>query len=507
MRESMRFKVHYGCGIEDVAVPDTCTVEVLEGKDCGDVDEDRIVREGIGNPLDAPPLEEFLDGGRLLIFTNDGDRPTPTWRILGNFIDKIKDRPDTKIVVGCGTHKPPTEEDYRFIFGDFYEVLKDKIGYHAAKDKDNLVHFGTTKRGNDIYMNKWVAWADKLLITGSVEPHYFAGFTGGRKWVIGWGGFETIERNHILALKDEACTLALDGNPIHEELEEWNRTIDKPKFCINIVQDKDLRIGACFAGDMDRVFEECVKVGHGMYSANTEGDADVVVTVSRAPQDSNLYQALKAQEHGKLAMKDGAILILVAECRRGLGPTHFGEMLRSAKPDELLRNIETQFHLGQHKIAKLLNTMMKGKVWVVTDLPAEDVAAVQMEKFSSTQAAVDKALEVMGPKAKIIVLPDGGMTVPRVIGKAKAPPRKPAAARPARKKAPAKRKVPKRKKKTKKAKKKPKTKKKPKKAKKRPAKKPKRKPKRKPKETKKKRTKRKAPKRKKTRKRGKKRRK
>ncbi len=411
----MKLKVHYGCGVQEIEVPDTCKVEVLEGKEGSGVDEDKVLQDAVDHPLDSPSLEAFLKGGKVLILVNDGDRPTPTPKFLKCMIDKIEHRPDTRFLICCGTHRQPTPEDLRLIFGEFYERLKDKIFYHDAKDRQSLVKLGRTSSGNDLFMNIHVTWADKLIITGSVEPHYFAGFTGGRKWVIGVAGFESIERNHKLALKDEAATLALDGNPLHEELVEWDRLIDKPKFCINIVQDKNMAIAAAFAGNIERVFEECVKVGLGMYSAPTEGNADIVLTVSRAPQDSNMYQALKASEHGKLAMKDGGILILVAECRLGVGPRHFSEMLKGIDIEMLLRTIETDFHLGQHKIAKLLNTMKRGKVWVVTDIPAEDVAAIQMERFSTVQVALDKAIKAKGKDAKLIFLPDGGMTVPQIL--------------------------------------------------------------------------------------------
>jgi len=411
----MRFKVHYGCGTEDVTVPDTCKLEVLESKDCGEVDEDGIIRKAVENPLDSPSLEEFLEGGRLLIFTNDGDKPTPTKRILGTIMDMIKDRPDTKVLVGCGTHKPPTQEDYERIFGEYYERFKDRIHHNIAKDEENLYKVGTTKRGNDVYMNKLVEWSDKILITGSVEPHYFAGFTGGRKWVIGAGGFRTIERNHVMALRDEAAILALNGNPIHEELVEWNRMVDKPKFCINVVQDMHLKVAGCFAGNIERVHEECVKLGMGIYTVKTRGNGDILLTVARPPRDINLYQALSVQEQGKQALKEGGILILVAECRRGMGPSHFAAMLKGMKVEEVLKEIELDYHLGHHKVAKLLNTLKKSKVWVVTDLDAEDVNTVQLTKFATVQKALDGALKVVGEEARIIFLPDGGTTIPRVV--------------------------------------------------------------------------------------------
>lgn len=413
----MRLKVHYGCGVQEIDVPDTCEVEVLEGQEGPGVDEQKALQYAIDHPLDSPSLKEFLKDGKVLILVNDGDRPTPTPKFLKCMIDKIEHRPETRFLICCGTHRQPTPEDLRLIFGDYYERLKDRIFYHDAKDEQSLVKIGRTSSGNDLFMNIHVTWADKLIVTGSVEPHYFAGFTGGRKWVIGVAGFESIERNHKLALKDEAATLALDGNPLHDELVEWDRLIDKPKFCINIVQDKNMAIAAAFAGNITRVFEECVKVGLGMYSAPTEGNGDIVLTVSRAPQDSNLYQALKAQEHGKLAMKDGGIIILVAECRLGVGPRHFSEMLKGIDIEMLLKNIETDFHLGQHKIAKMLNTLKKGRLWVVTDIPAEDVAGVGMERFASVHEAMDKALTIKGKRAKIIILPDGGMTVPKIITK------------------------------------------------------------------------------------------
>jgi lactate racemase len=409
----MKLKVQYGCGVQEVTVPDTCKVEVLEGSPLPGVDQKTVITDALAHPLGPVTIDRFLKDGKLLIIVNDGDRPTPTPRILGPILGKIKDRPDTKIIVACGTHRVPNEEDLDFIFGDLYKDLKDMVFFHQSKDKASLVRFGKTRRGNEVYMNKLVQWADKLLITGSVEPHYFAGFTGGRKWVIGVGGFETIERNHKLAITDAAAPLALKGNPLAEELAEWDQMVDKPKFCINVVQDSPTTVGAAFAGDIDKVFEAAVKVGTKLFSAPIKSRSDIVLTVSRAPMDSDLYQALKAQEHGKLAMKDGGILILVAQCKRGLGPQHFKDVMQEVDNKKLMKNIETNFKLGQHKIAKFLNTMMRGKVWVVTDLCAQDIQAMKMERFATVQQALDKALSIMGPTSKIAFLPDGGMIVPR----------------------------------------------------------------------------------------------
>ena len=169
---------------------------------------------------------------------NDGTRPTPTCKVLDALAERM-DLTKARYLVATGAHRAPTEEEYRFIFGKHYDLLRDRIHSHDAR-KDKCVFLGKSKNGTEMHINEMAVNADRLIIITSVEPHYFAGYTGGRKsFLPGVASFKTIEQNHLLAMKNEAQALVLDGNPVHEDMMDALSGIKgKPIFAIQVVLDR-----------------------------------------------------------------------------------------------------------------------------------------------------------------------------------------------------------------------------------------------------------------------------
>jgi nickel-dependent lactate racemase len=402
-----------------VKIEEQRLARVIESKTLEVPDEAAMLRGLLAGETGAPRLRDFLDGasGPILAIVNDATRPTPSGRVIEIMADDLAGR-DIEFLVATGSHRAPGDHELEQIFGRAVrERYLERIDSHDAKDDAELVHIGDTSRGVPVWINRRVAEARDLLLINSVEPHYFAGYTGGRKSLFpGVAGYATIEGNHKLALDPAADNLALEGNPVHEDLAEMVTFLsDKRVYSIQIVLDHQQRIHSAHAGDLEASWRSAVRHADDHYVVDLPERYDIVVAAAPYPMDYDLYQSQKALENGSLAMKDGGILILVSKCRHGIGAeTFFRLMASAATPDEVLASIEGNYVLGYHKAARLAHIAKRGEMWGVTGLPAEDLEAAFIRPFGSVQAAVDAAIARKGPKAQVLFLTDASITVPRV---------------------------------------------------------------------------------------------
>jgi len=379
-------------------------------------DEAGTIRRALENPVGAKRFSEFVaDAKDLLVIVNDATRPTPTEKVL-QILEKDLEGLDVRFIVATGIHRAPSEEEYRQIFGEHLERYRDRIHAHDARKSEDMVFLGTSKNGTEMRVNKLGVDAHKILIISSVEPHYFAGYTGGRKsFLPGIAAFETIEQNHKLALKPEAQALRLEGNPVHEDMIDALKTVKKEIFAINTVLDKDHGIFAAVAGDVHGSLQEAAKKANEVFAARIPEKAEVVVSVVKFPGDIDLYQAQKGIDNAKHALKDGGILILVAKCRMGIGEKSFFELLSSAdSPDGALKKIEEGYVLGYHKAAKMAEVGQWAQTWAVTDLEPGLLEKIFIRSCDSLQKAIDDALLEKGDAARVLFLLDGGLIVPLV---------------------------------------------------------------------------------------------
>ncbi len=379
-------------------------------------DETEVIRRALSNPIGSKSLSDFLKGARDVLFiVNDPTRPTPTARVL-DIIEKDISGYPVSFIIASGVHRAPTPEEYLQIFSEkYYGKYKDRIFVHDGR-KSEVVYLGTSKNGTEMEINKLGIDAHKIVIISSVEPHYFAGYTGGRKsFLPGIASYKTIEQNHKLALKREACALKLEGNPVHEDMIDALGTVKKEIFTINTVLDKNHRIYAAAAGDIYKSMDEAVAKANEVFAARIPQKAEIVVSVAKFPSDIDLYQAQKAIDNAKYALADGGILILVAKCRSGIGDESFVNLLSSASsPKDALDRIERKFVLGYHKAAKMAEIGLWAQTWAVTDLEPQLLKKIFIRPFSSFQEALDEALKEKGKDAKVLVLLDGSLTIPYV---------------------------------------------------------------------------------------------
>lgn len=285
------------------------------------------------------------------------------------------------------------------------------------KNDTMLCNIGKTRYGNELWLNKHVTTADRIVVIGSVEPHYFAGFTGGRKSLLpGVAGYSTIEQNHRFALHAEAKALNLTGNPIHEEMLDCVKAFGPERiFSLQMVLDNNRNVLKAYTGPIDRTFEMATEYAKGFFSASIPIRADVVVTVSQPPFDIDLYQTLKAIENGRLAMNQGGILIVVSPCSEGLGPESFARLFKdSSNIDQAVQNSKSKYRLGDHNAVNLLALTKQAQAYAITEIEGRILKNAGITPHHSLQDAIEEARFKKGSHVKILFLMNGSLTVPLV---------------------------------------------------------------------------------------------
>lgn len=415
----MKVDIPYGEKNIKVDIPEPN--EILVPKKVSVEDEDKLIEEALENPIGFESYDEFAnDTEKLLVIINDATRPTPTSKILKYLLPVLSSHPDVKFLIATGVHRAPTEEEYRYIYGDTYEVFRRKVYAHDARKDEDMEYLGKSKNGTEMYINKLVPEYKNILVIGSVEPHYFAGYTGGRKsFLPGVASYKTIEMNHKLALSDEACSLALDGNPVNDDMvDAMNVLKDINVFSIQTVLTGDHKLFAVTAGDLHKSFDAAIDYSKKIFCVPLKEKGNIVISAAPYPMDIDLYQSQKALDNGKLALKDDGIIILISKCRTGVGEDAFLDLLGKANScKDVLNILGEEYKLGYHKAAKMAQIGIKNEIWAVTDLDDRIVKKALMKPYKTIQTAINDAVNKIierGITPRVIVMPFGSLTIPLV---------------------------------------------------------------------------------------------
>jgi nickel-dependent lactate racemase len=356
----------------------------------------------------------LLKGRRVLTVVNDFYRRTPNDRLLQIVWDHLK---DGKIIIAAGSHRRPTLRELSDIFGYWMSQVKDMVLYHDCYDEAAMVDFGVTSRGTPVKLNKALAEAEVVFTINSVEPHFFAGFTGGRKSIIpGLASFETIQANHKYAKDINATTLRLDDNPLHQDLEEAIDLIrGKLLLTIQCVTNREAAIIDVYSGELRATFRKAVQSAYKYCTINVPRKYDIVIANCEPPLDVNLYQLQKAQEHGGLLVNEGGVLIVMGACPEGIGSDYF---IKSAEkyptPQIALEYADTDDSFGMHKLIKTARQLQQFNIFYVTSLDVDIVSKVYFRAFNSIEAALTEAFRIKGEQAQVAILEDAGYSVPVV---------------------------------------------------------------------------------------------
>jgi len=402
-----KIDIPYGSGSVKLDLADTFT-EVVSPKKTT-VNEFSISKS-LSQPTNFGTLDSFVASKKkILVVVNDHTRPTPTATVLKNLDLSGK---DVTTIVATGTHRSPNSIELSKILGGAAPPFGGRVIVHDSRDAAQLKFVGRTSRGTKLLLNRQLFDAEGIIVVGSVEPHYFAGFTGGRKFLLpALSGLESIVMNHAHAVDERSRILALDGNPIHEDFMEalnlFNRYDDI--FSIQLVLNSEQQISFASSGHVIHSFTECVDRAKDIYVASVETKADIVISVARPPLDIDLYQSQKAIDNVKLALKDDGILILVSKCPDGIGDKGFYNILASSKGKPPKPN---NCEFGFHKAAKMAEVLSRVRVFAVTDIQPELLTAISITPYNKLQNAVVDAVNLKGKDSRILIVRDAGVMVP-----------------------------------------------------------------------------------------------
>jgi nickel-dependent lactate racemase len=316
------------------------------------------------------------------------------------------------VVFGLGSHRKHTEEEKKYLVGE------DIYGKIRCVDSDvkQCKMLGTTTRGTPVEIFDVVADADRRICLGNIEYHYFAGYSGGAKAIMpGVSTRAAIQANHSAMVKDAARAGAIDDNPVRQDIDEVVEFIPID-FILNVVLDENKKIIKAVAGHYMQAHREGCRFLDGLYKIEIPRRADIVITTPGGyPKDINLYQAQKALDNAKHAVRDGGIIILLASCTEGFGEGVFERWIQeSASPDDLITRIRSHFELGGHKAAAIALVEKKAGIFIVSDMADEKAKKLYMEPFGSMKDALDRAFARLGKDAMVLLMPHGGSTLPVV---------------------------------------------------------------------------------------------
>ena len=380
-----------------------------------------LVADALANPLGSQKLRELAKGKKTCtIISSDHTRPVPSHVIMPQLLAELrKGNPDIEItiLVSTGMHRPTTHDELVAKYGEEI-VAKEHIVIHQSRVDEDMISIGTLPSGGECLLNKWAINTDLLVAEGFIEPHFFAGMSGGRKSVLpGVASKITVLANHCSEFINSpyARTGVLDGNPIHCDM-LYAAKVAKLAFICNVVIDADKKVIAAFAGDREEAHYKGVEFEMSLAGVKPV-PADIVVTTNGGyPLDQNIYQSVKGMTAAEATCKEGGVIIDCTACNDGHGGDDFFNTLRDATDlqkamDEILARDRNETIFDQWESQILLRLMLHFHIIMVTQAPREMVEAMHLTYAEDIDEAFKLAKEYLAKKGitdpKVTVIPDG----------------------------------------------------------------------------------------------------
>jgi len=418
----VKLKLDYGSNGLTVDLPEDRTT-VIEPQHVPAVsDAMAALRKAMADPMGRRPLRELVKAGQKIgISVCDITRAQPRQLTLEALFSEMPGirRDDVTIFIATGTHRRNNDAEIEKMIGpDFARTCR--VVCHDARDSASLVEVGRTSTGVRVLLNRGWVDSDFKITTGFVEPHFFAGFSGGPKMVApGLAGLDTVMTLHNASriAHPRATFGVIEGNPIHEDIREISR-MTGVDFSVDVTLNRDQKITAAFAGDLFLEHAAACASARDKVMRAVQEPFDVVLTTNSGyPLDQNLYQAVKGMSAAVKVVKEGGTIICAAECRDGI-PNHgaYGELLTTRdSARELLDMIMTPgfSRPDQWQVQIQAQIQLRAKVLVKADgLTDEQLRAAKFDPLADVSLGVKHALQDAGPRARLCVLPQGPQTVP-----------------------------------------------------------------------------------------------
>ena len=413
-----KIELPYGNSILKAGIPTRNLAYVLSRQDVKGLENEReVIVSSLRSPIGCPSLRDCVNkNDKVVILVTDNTRACPDDRLVPPILAELEGKipnENVTIIVALGLHEPLDKQ----------ELIK-KLGRNIVEnynvmnhDINQTVNIGTTSRGTPIDINTKVVEADFRISTGFIEPHLFAGFSGGRK-IIAPGVFSqrAAYKNHGYKMLEHPCARAgiLKGNPVHEDMVEQAR-MAKLNFIVNVLLNKKREITHVVAGNFIKAHERGCEIERNMAEVTVDRKVDITITTNNgAPLDLDLYQSVKGMDTASQITRDGGIIIMASSCSSGVGPRTFKELHASAKsPKEILQKIRREEPVGvQWQNQVLARIQLKNEVYLVSGLEDGIVGDMMITPIQTIEEGLEKALEVMGSDAEVAVISEGPLVLP-----------------------------------------------------------------------------------------------
>jgi lactate racemase len=426
----MRIRLAYGKTGLEIDLPDEWDVTVVEPRFVPALsDPQAALREALRVPIAGPALRDCVrPADKVGVIFSDITRPTPHRQILPAVLAELNHLPRENITLfnALGTHRPNTESELRGMIGDLLD--RYRIAQNDSFDSDTQICVGVTRRGHEVWINRDVAACEVKVLTGFIEPHFFAGFSGGGKALMpGMAGQRTVLSNHDANMisNPNATWGVTEGNPIWEEVMEVAEMVGAATgsvtFLCNVTLNRDKEITGVFAGDLRPAHAAGCAFAKQTAMAPADKAFDIVITTNSGyPLDLNLYQAVKGMSAAAQVVRPGGAIICAADCWDGI-PDHglYGQLLAEAgSPQELLGRIMAPGFLKQDQWQAQIQAQLqlKADIYVYTgNLTDEQLRRALLRPCHDILTLAATLRERIGPATRICVLPEGPQTIPYLL--------------------------------------------------------------------------------------------
>lgn len=377
-----------------------------------------LVKEALVNPVGSPRLSELAkDKRKIVIIASDHTRPVPSKVILPPMLEEIRrvnPQADITLLIATGCHRGTTREELVGKFGEDI-VARERIVVHDCDDKENMVRIGVLPSGGELFINRLAYEADLLLAEGFIEPHFFAGYSGGRKSVLpGIASRSSVLANHCseFIAHDRARTGILEGNPIHRDM-LWAAKAAKLAFIVNVVINAEKKAIYAVAGDVEQAHAKGCAFLSELCRAEAV-PADIVISTNGGyPLDQNIYQAVKGMTAAEATVREGGVIIMLAKSNDGHGGEQFYHQL--ADEPDISKTMALFLSRGRNETVPdqwqtqiLIRVLQRATVIYISDAPDEMIRSLHMIPAHSLPEAVECAQAILAnPRATITAIPDG----------------------------------------------------------------------------------------------------
>ena len=416
----------YGRGEIGVDVPNPNLISVLASQEFPPIENpEQAILDALETPTDSPALSEMAKNRKsATIVISDITRPVPNKLILPPMLRIIEEqgvpREEIRILIATGIHRPNEGDELLEMVGS--QIMENyQIVNHFSQKQETLINLGQTQNGTPVLINRLYVESDLKVISALIEPHLMAGYSGGRKAICpGLASIKTMKIMHGPQILEhpKASVGILEGNPFHAEATEI-ALMAGVDFSLNVTINDRRQLTGVFAGDMVNAHLAGAKFAEKQTKATLPEPADVViVSCAGYPLDTTFYQAIKGVLSAIEVVKEGGMVILVAECQEGIGSGPFTDLILKTKNlEQFVRNTYNpkNFVIDQWQLEELAKAIRKANVYFYSDkIPYEQQQQLFVNPLKSPNEGVEIALKKYGKDAKIVAIPDGPYTLAQV---------------------------------------------------------------------------------------------